>query len=186
MEIITKRLILRAITHNDAEDVFDYSKGPGVGPNAGWKPHKSIEETRRIMEEVFLDKDGVFAIALKEAGRVIGSIGLVDDPKRQNEKARMLGYALGETFWGWGYMSEAAEAAVDYGFSVMKLDIISAYCYPFNLRSIRVLDKLGFKHEGRLRLCETRYDGNIYDNECYSLTSDDYFRKKAQMKRKKH
>ena len=39
VEIITKRLILRPIITDDVYDVFEYSKEPNVGPNAGWKPH---------------------------------------------------------------------------------------------------------------------------------------------------
>lgn len=51
----------------------------------------------------------------------------------------------------------------------MNLDLISAYCYPFNSRSKSVIKKLGFKYEGTLKLCEKLYDGKVYDNEWYAL-----------------
>lgn len=58
MEIVTQRLLLRPILQSDDHDIYTYSKGANVGPNAGWKPHESIEETRKIMKAVFLDKKG--------------------------------------------------------------------------------------------------------------------------------
>lgn len=169
MEIITERLLLRPILQSDDHDIYTYSKGANVGPNAGWKPHESIEETRKIMKAVFLDKEDIFGIILLTTDKLIGSLGLMEDPKRENDKARMLGYALSELYWGNGYMSEAANAVVRYGFAELKLDLISAYCYPHNERSKGVLKELGFHYEGTLCKCEKLYNGKVYDNDCYVL-----------------
>lgn len=169
MEIVTQRLLLRPILQSDDHDIYTYSKGANVGPNAGWKPHESIEETRKIMKAVFLDKEDIFGIILLTTGKLIGSLGLMEDPKRENDKAKMLGYALSELYWGNGYMSEAANAVVRYGFAELKLDLISAYCYPHNERSKGVLKKLGFHYEGTLCKCEKLYNGKVYDNDCYVL-----------------
>ena len=169
MTLETERLILRPITIDDADEVFKYSSEANVGRRAGWKPHESREETIEVMKLVFIDKAGVFALVYKETGKIIGSIGLICDPKRENNAARMLGYAISEHFWGKGLMTEAAKEIIRYGFDDLKLKLISAYCYPHNLGSKRVLEKCGFTYEGRLRLCEQLYDGSVYDNECYSL-----------------
>jgi Acetyltransferases, including N-acetylases of ribosomal proteins len=167
--IETDRLILRPITEDDAEDIFAYSKNENVGINAGWKAHANIEETREIMGIIFLGKENVYGIESKETGKLLGTIGLIDDPKRQNNKARMLGYAIGEEFWGKGYTTEAAQAIIHYGFVELNLNLVSAYCYPFNKRSKRVLEKCGFQYEGLFRLAEERYDGVVLDNECYVI-----------------
>ena len=177
--IETKRLILRQIVDSDAEDIFAYSRGPNTGRDAGWKPHETLEETRLIMQEIFLEQESVFGMVLKETGVMIGSVGLIDDPLRENDSARMLGYALGEEFWGQGFMTEAADAVVTYGFEEMHLDLISATCYPFNLRSKRVLEKLGFRYEGTLALAEKRYDGKVLDKDCFSVTKEAYFHKRG-------
>jgi putative acetyltransferase len=168
--IETERLILRPVTENDEEAIFEYSKGKNVGPNAGWKPHESIEETREVMKLVFLDIENVFGIELKETGQLFGSIGLIPDPKRQNDNTRMVGYAIGENYWGKGYTTEAVQALIRFGFEELGLNLISAYCYPFNERSKHVLKKCGFKYEGKLHWAEKRYDGEIIDNECYYIT----------------
>ncbi|WP_080902800.1 GNAT family N-acetyltransferase [Parabacteroides sp. Marseille-P3160] len=170
MRIIeTGRLILRPITENDAEAIFEYSQSENVGPNAGWKPHANIEETHEIMKLIFLDKENVWGMVLKETGKLFGSIGLIPDPKRENDGTRMLGYAIGEYYWGRGYTTEAVRALINYGFYELELDLISAYCYPFNEKSKRVLKKCGFEYEGKLHLAEKRYDEEILDNECYAI-----------------
>ncbi len=71
-------------------------------------------------------------------------------------------------------MTEAAGAVVTYGFETMHLDLISATCYPFNVRSRRVLEKLGFRYEGTLAQAEKRYDGKVLDKDCYSLSKEAY------------
>lgn len=174
MEIETSRLCLRTITPEDAAEIYAYSSEPNVGPSAGWKPHESIEETREIMELIFTGKEGVFGIVEKESGRMIGSVGLVEDPKRENPAARMLGYAMSERCWGRGYMTEAVRAVLCYGFYKMHLGIISAYCYPDNEASRRVLAKNGFSYEGTLSCCELRYDGVLLDNECFSIGRQEF------------
>lgn len=170
--IETERLILRPITEDDAEAIYEYSQNENVGFNAGWKPHESIEETREIMNLIFLNKESVFGIELKETGKLFGSIGIIPDPKRENSKARMLGYAIGEKYWGNGYATEAVRAVLRFGFEEQKLRLISAYCYPFNERSKNVLKKCGFHYEGRLCLAEERFDGSVVDNECYAILAD--------------
>ncbi|NDV83263.1 GNAT family N-acetyltransferase [Bacteroides sp. 51] len=167
--IETERLILRPIIESDAEAIFEYSRNKNVGDNAGWKSHDNIEETHEIMKLIFLNQESVFGIELKETGQLFGSIGLIPDPKRENNKARMLGYAIGEEHWGKGFATEAVRAILRFGFEEMKLDLISAYCYPFNERSKNVLKKCGFHYEGKLSLVEKRYDGVVLDNECYAI-----------------
>lgn len=174
MQIETDRLLLRTITRQDAEDIYAYSREENVGPNAGWKPHVSLAETREVMEQIFIGQEGIFGIVEKESGRMIGSVGLVPDPKRENPAARMLGYAIGEEYWGRGYMTEAVRAVLCLGFYKQHLGIISAYCYPENERSRRVLAKVGFTYEGTLACCELRYDGVLLDNECFSLGRDEF------------
>jgi len=167
--IVTNRLILRPITDDDAQDIFAYSRNENVGIHAGWKAHANIDETREIMRIIFLNKENVYGIESKETGKLLGSIGLIADPKRQNNNARMLGYAIGEEYWGKGYTTEAAQRLINYGFEVLNLDLISSYCYPSNGRSKRVLEKCGFQYEGLLHLAEERYDGAVLDNECYVI-----------------
>jgi len=174
MQIETPRLLLRPMRAEDAPQLYAYASQPQVGPPAGWKPHESLAETQRVMREVFLGKDNVFAIVLRETGELIGSIGLTEDPRRRNQRACMIGYAIAVTRWGMGFATEAAEAALRYAFSETDAEIVTAYTYLFNERSQHVLEACGFTREGVLRRCEKRYDGIVFDCVSYSLLRSEY------------
>jgi len=175
-KIETERLLLRPLSPSDAEAVFAYSREANVGINAGWKPHESLEESEDALEKVFCGKKGIFGIVHKIDGKLIGTIGVIDDPKRLNPKAGMLGYAISESYWGKGLMTEAAQAVLRFAFGPMALDLVSTYCYPHNLRSKRVLEKCGFAYEGRLAQSELRFDGALMDEECYVLLKNKSFK----------
>lgn len=167
---------MRPIIESDAIDLYEYAKSKNVGPNAGWKPHENIEETIEVIKSVFIKQNGVFGMILPNSDKLIGSLGIINDPKRQNDQVKMLGYSLGEDYWGMGYMTEAAQAIIKYGFEKFQLSLISAYCYPENKRSRRILQKLGFHYEGTLSLCEEIYDGRVFDNECYALSIGEWLK----------
>lgn len=173
----TERLLLRPFHKSDVDDFYEYSKNKHVGPNAGWKPHANKAESAEIMREIFLDQESVWAIVWQATEKVIGSIGIVDDAKRPHSQVKMLGYAIGEDYWGRGITTEASLAVLQYAFLELGLGLVSIYCYPFNKRSMRVIEKCGFHYEGQLRQAERIYDGNIYDTVCYSMTRNEYLEK---------
>lgn len=173
MLLQTERLLLRPIVDADAIQIYEYSKDPIVGPAAGWKPHSSIDETRVVMDTLFIDRP-VFGIVLRQTGVLFGTIGLVADPKRENPAAMMLGYASGSLYWGNGYMTEAARRVVRYAFEQCQTELLSVYCYSFNRRSQRVIEKCGFDYEGCLRRASVLFDGTVCDEMCYSLTRERY------------
>jgi len=170
----TERMVLRPWKTDDIDDFYEYAKNPNVGPNAGWEPHKDKEVSLKILQS-FIEKDEVRAIVYKGNNKVIGSVGVHCDEKRNGINAKMIGYVLSEDYWGKGLMSEAVKEVIKYLFEEENLDVISCYHYPFNIRSKRVIEKCGFKYEGTLRLTSEIFDGNIYDDVCYSITREDYF-----------
>lgn len=148
MIIETERLILRKWTQDDAESLFIYAKNPNVGPIAGWPPHKNIEESRDIIENVFAGVE-CYAICEKENNVAIGAVelklnGHTDMTERDNECE--LGYWLGEPFWGRGYMPEAAFALIKRGFEELGMTTIWCGYYDGNEKSKRVQEKLGFAY----------------------------------------
>lgn len=168
----TERLQLRPFRESDTETVFAFCQNPNLGNNAGWPPYQSLEESREVLRKVFIGQETVWAITLKDSGQLVGTAGLLPDPKRQNPGVRMLGYWLGEPHWGKGYMTEAVRAVLDYGFRELRLSLISAACYPHNKRSQQVLERSGFRYEGRLREAELTADGTVYDYLCYSRSAE--------------
>jgi len=172
--IETERLILRGFQLEDLDDIYEYAKNPNVGPMAGWKPHSSKEESLSILKS-FIEKEEVWAIVLKENNKVIGSLGIHKNHKRDNPNARSLGYVLSEDYWGRGLMTEVVKRAVKFVFEEMNIDLLVVFHYPHNVRSKRVIEKCGFKYEGTLRQASTIYDGRIFDVVCYSILKSEYY-----------
>ena len=170
----TDRLKLRPWRRRDACDFFEFAKQPDVGPAAGWMPHKSIDETIRVIEECFLYNQFAWAMELQDSGRVIGSINLRNDEKRSNKLSYTLGFSMSHDFWGQGLMPEAGRTVIRHAFDTMHAQLLSCFHYPHNLRSRRVIEKLGFKYEGTLRYSAQLANGSIYDELCYSMTLQEY------------
>lgn len=169
-QILTERLVLRTLTRADLDDCFMDSAKPG----AGWKPHGTKEETRHLMEAVYIGKDSIWGIVLKENGQLVGSIGLMRDYKREYERVRSIGYAINQDCRGQGYMTEAVQAVLKHGFERRGLALISAYAYPWNVDSRRVLEKCGFQYEGTLRRAAKLYDGSVHDNDCFAISREEW------------
>lgn len=172
-QLETERLILRGWSVKDAKALYDYAKDPDVGPNAGWKPHDDVAESRTIIKELFR-KNMTWAIVEKETDTVIGSIGLEPDKHRPEVASRELGYSLAKSRWKRGYMTEAAKRIIRYAFDELDLAILVIQTGPTNHRSQRVIEKCGFRHEGLLRRAYRIYDGSIRDVLCYSMLREEY------------
>ena len=142
----TERLLLRKWTKTDADSLFRYASNPEVGPIAGWPPHKSVEESKDIIKNVFNGAE-CYAICEKENNIAIGAVelklnGHTDMTKRDDECE--LGYWLGQPFWGRGYMPEAARELLRHGFEELGMTTIWCSYYDGNVKSKRVQEKLGF------------------------------------------
>lgn len=171
--IETNRLILRSFLPTDINDFYAYAKSDKVGPMAGWKPHACLEESQTILT-TFVESTEVWAIVHKHDNKVIGSIGLHNDRKRDNLNTRMLGYVLSEDYWGKSLMLEAVHTILNHAFNELNLELVSVYHYPFNKQSGSVIKNAGFKYEGIQRQSVVRYDGVVLDSTLYSMTKDEY------------
>ncbi len=174
--IETKRLILREIQLNDCQDMFEYACLPGFGPMAGWQPHRTVGETRSIIQ-LFIDKKkygqlGTFAIILKEENKMIGTLELHTYIRGYRAE---LGYSVNPKYQGYGYATEAAVEAIVWGFEDLGLARIECSTYTHNISSQKVCKKLHFTYEGMRKKGYQLYDGSLHDIKCYAITDDEYF-----------
>ena len=88
-----------------------------------------------------------YAILLKEDNRFIGMIEIGFEGRRAE-----IGFASAKRYWGKGYMTELAQAIVDWAFSQDCVFRVSAFCDLENRASARVLEKIGMQKEGVFRL----------------------------------
>ncbi|MCV2232296.1 GNAT family N-acetyltransferase [Acholeplasma manati] len=143
--IVTKRLVLRALKPSDAAAMFDYAKTDEVGPQAGWTPHKSVEESANILNYMIRTNE-VWGITTRDNDTLIGTIGLHKD---EDEKStfRSLGYVLHPAYHGQGLMTEAVKALIVYAFEQTNIDIIGCGHFTDNIASQRVIEKCGFIYQ---------------------------------------
>lgn len=110
----TKRLILRPWRESDAEVLFKYASDPDVGPRAGWPPHKSVEESLKIIRTVF-SGEGMWAVELKETSEVIGSIGYLlfnESNLSIGVTDAEIGYWIAKPYWNQGICTEATNLRI--------------------------------------------------------------------------
>ena len=148
MLLETERLILRRWEKNDAESLYEYAKDPDVGPIAGWPAHRSIEESRDVIKNVFNGKEA-YAICLKTDNKAIGAIelklnGYTDMTERDDECE--LGYWLGKPFWGQGIVPEAVKEMLRHAFEEIGMTTVWVGYYEGNAKSKRVQEKCGFRY----------------------------------------
>jgi RimJ/RimL family protein N-acetyltransferase len=101
-----------------------------------------------------------FAIDLD--GSAVGAIGF----ERFSDVHRLgaeIGYWVGEPFWGKGIATAAVIRATEYGFATLGLVRIQAMVFEWNMASARVLEKVGYVLEGRMRRSIIK-DGRIADS----------------------
>lgn len=146
MTFETKRLILRPWEEADAPALFKYASDPDVGPSAGWEAHSDVDNSRNIIRTVLSGED-TFAIAVKENGEEsVGSIGFF--PTMANGGGeKELGYWIGKSFWGRGYIPEAMDCLMGYLFMERGEKRLWCSHFDFNEKSRRVIEKCGFRHE---------------------------------------
>lgn len=157
MVLETERLILRQWEKTDAESLYKYAKDERVGPMAGWPVHKSVEESREIIETVLSDKE-TYAVVLKETGEAAGCVGVMiaeESDKTQTSRQAEIGYWIGVPFWGKGLIPEAVKTIVSHVF--LDLNITTLWCgyYDGNEKSKKAMEKCGFK-----------YHHTLFEKEC--------------------
>ena len=176
-EILTPRLLIRKLSNDDAEDVFRVSSNPNVSKYVLWDTHRSILDSRsmiRVIQRAYRNEEPAsLAIVLRETDQVIGTIGFIWIDHEHNSAE--IGYSLGEPYWNKGYMTEALNAMLQFGFEKLYLNRIEACFDVRNTASGRVMEKCGMQREGILR--KKLYNkGKYIDVEMWSILMEDYER----------
>ena len=160
--IETGRLILRPWRESDAESLFRYACDPDVGPRAGWPPHKDIEESRRVIRDIFTN-DRTWAVTLRETDEAIGCMGYYIHGESNiaiGENDAEIGYWIAKPYWNRGLATEALRAMVDYCFNVKGFLTLWSDFFIDNPASGRVMEKCGFKDTGQTNWCSHLYHGD--------------------------
>jgi RimJ/RimL family protein N-acetyltransferase len=151
MKVIeTERLILRTWEQEDVDDYYRINQDPKViefllGPLT----IQEVKDFMAAMNEQFAKLNfTLFAVEAKLSGNLIGFIGL-NPPNWQSHFSPCveIGWRLGSQYWHQGYATEGAKAVLDYGFNRCHLTEIVSFTVPANIRSIRVMEKIGMQRD---------------------------------------
>lgn len=121
----------------------------------------------------FTENNG-FSLGIRFKGILVGNIGLnyIDWHNRQTA----MGYFLAEDAQGYGIMTRAVQALVNYAFFELDLNRIEIRCGEKNIKSRAIPERLGFTFEGRIRDGENLY-GQYHDIFVYSILKSEWTRK---------
>ena len=149
VEIVTSRLWLRRWRAEDLEPFAALNADPEVMEHF---PSKlSREDTAAAIgrvEKHFQDRGyGFWAVEVPDVARLIGFIGLaVPFFETSFTPCVEIGWRLARPWWGQGFATEGARAALAYGFERLELPEIVSFTVPANKRSRRVMEKLGMRY----------------------------------------
>jgi RimJ/RimL family protein N-acetyltransferase len=149
MKIETERLIMRELVPEDEQGMFELDSDPLVHKYLGETPIQRIEQARDVIATIrkqYIDNGiGRWAVIEKASGDFIGWSGLKFIREYENNRINFydVGYRLIPRYWGKGYATESAKAAIRYGFEELKLDEIIGSANVENTRSRNALEKCG-------------------------------------------
>jgi ribosomal-protein-alanine N-acetyltransferase len=133
--------------------LFDIWTHPAVAPWLDTPPLASVREAEDLIARLLLlareEESLRWSIALP-GGEIIGSCGY-NQWQLPGAYRGEIGCELSPSYWGQGYMREALELVLDFGFGTMGLNRIEVLCHPGNKRAHGLFQGLGFRQEGLLR-----------------------------------
>jgi RimJ/RimL family protein N-acetyltransferase len=150
--IETDRLILREIIPSDYQGVFDLDADSEVHKYLGNKPIQNVQQAKDTIDFIrrqYLENGiGRWAMVKKNTNNFIGWAGLKLITEEINNQTNYydLGYRLIRKYWGKGYATEAAKAAIAYGFNRLNLKEIYGMADTNNTDSRHVLEKVGMQY----------------------------------------
>lgn len=172
----TGRLILRRAIPEDAIPMFhNWASDPEVTKYLTWPTHDNVEISRLVLESWIGGYEKVdfyqWMIIVKEQGEPIGSISVV----RQNEQIgeAEIGYCIGRAWWHRGITTEALTAVMEYLFTDVGMNRITARHDLNNPHSGGVMKKCGMEYEGTFRASDRNNQG-ICDASHYAILRSDW------------
>jgi RimJ/RimL family protein N-acetyltransferase len=161
---------LRTIEEEDVETLQGWVNDARIRRPIGRSRPLNREQEREWVDEVVADDESVhLAVAVDAAA--VGIVGLA--PIDFERGTAELGYWIAPDHQRQGYGTEAVELLVGHGFDQLGLHRIGARVFAFNDPSARLLERVGFRHEGTLR--ETAFlDGEYHDTHWYGLLASEW------------
>lgn len=176
--IETERLVLRPVTLDDAEAMFEYASNQ-ENTRYTFPTNQSLEETKNNIAQFYLANPlGRWGIELKSNGEFIGTIDL--HKLDAVIKKAAIGYIINQKYWNQGLTTEANRAVIEVAFEKIGMNKLDAFHDKDNPASGKVMEKSGmrFSHEEPYARMDKNESGRIVTDIHYVLTKEDYFANK--------
>ena len=157
-----KKLILRKFSLKDINDLLELKN----------RRVKNKRDAEKFIKNSVSKTNFYLAVFLKEENKVIGHVELCHLDWWDFD-AGEIAYHFNKKYWGQGYATESARLLINYCFKKLKLHKVYADTDQNNLASQRVLAKLGFKLEGRIR-DRRKIKGKWVDEFAYGLLKKEW------------
>ena len=146
----TDRLLLRMWERGDREPFSRLNSDPRVMEFLPARLSRAESDlfVDRIEDHFQIHGFGLYAAALSQTGAFIGFIGLaVPNFEARFTPCVEIGWRISCDYWGQGLATEGAQAVVRHAFEQLKLDALVSFTVPANIRSVRVIEKLGMTRD---------------------------------------
>ena len=174
--VIEGRVInLRTLENSDAYSIYKNAKDREVSKYTQLPYPYRLKYARdfvRMCQEHYRKKtDYELGIESKKTSEIIGMISLMH--VNNSHRSAEVGYWLGNQYWRRGITKEALTLILDFGFNTLELVKIYAKVLHPNLPSIRLLQGVGFRYEGRIRKSVLK-EGSWFDELIFALVDEDF------------
>ncbi|MFG0256620.1 MAG: GNAT family N-acetyltransferase [Phycisphaerales bacterium JB043] len=175
VELCTERLRMREITLDDVDAVVAFCNDREIARGTCSIPHPYTHEHAKgfvgdIARKINENEAYCWGIEVVETGELIGDIGIWFTPAHRRAE---VGFVIGRDHWGKGYVPEALNEVIRYGFEDLGLHRIFAHAMAWNNASRRVMEKVGMVHEGTLKEDHLKW-GRFESSAIYGFTRDDW------------
>ena len=158
----TDRLTLRELISGDIDYIFEGLSHPDVIRYYGvqYDTREATQAQMHWFDQLMREETGIWwAICERSSTAFLGAAGFNNrDPEKQTAE---IGFWLLPEHWGKGYIPEALDVIIEYGFNQLHLSRIEALIETENENSLAVVRKKGFQYERTMVNCEIKNEKPI-------------------------
>lgn len=172
----TERLVLREFRAGDFEAYASFMADPEVARYIAPAPMSREDAWRSLAATIghwTLRGYGTWAVERKEDGAFMGRVGMINP---EGWPGLEIGWTLGRPYWGKGYATEAARAAMRYAFLTQPVDRLISNIDPANTASQSVAQRIGETRGERRALT---VGGKDYPVDIWAISRDEWRRRNA-------
>ena len=136
----TERLFVRKLQESDSDLFFDLMSNPNVMnmiPQVVLNKEESDSKLKKLTELEHSSTTKIWSLCQKSNSEFIGFAGFLKNTDSEDEIA----YRLRENHWNKGFGTEIAKGLIDFGFTKMNSNLITADVFVENIKSIKILEK---------------------------------------------